>query len=156
MTNEEFGQVYEKLRPGLLATLTGAYRLTRESAEDLVQNMALQLLERPEMLVAMSRPQVEAWFKTRDAGRGRGLKWRVRDLNVSETKRHAREKKFLTIQQKDRQGSIYLMNGEKHTLPPAVDFTDLVIAKVDAEQAPPPRLKRKYTRKPAPALIGRG
>lgn len=148
MTPEELGEVYADIRPSTIRILIGRDDVKPDVAEDLFQTMTLQFWEKhSHELAAWTRPQVEAWFRQYDAGIGKGLKWRVRDANKSEQRRRIREGKWQTNFEKSREGAIYLMNGEVRADPRAVDFTDLVIAKVDAEKAPPPKPKRTYRRK---------
>lgn len=149
MTAEEVAEVYMDIRPGLLRVIQYRYGKTKEDAEDLLQNALVGLLQRPEVYLGMIRPEVEAWFKRHDAGPGRGLKGRVQTADRSAQRARTAEEKFLKI----RLSGTYLMNGEELTLPHQIDFTNLVIAKVDAEKAPPPKPKRKYTRKPKPKAV---
>jgi hypothetical protein len=157
MTRNEFGMVYVDIRPRVISTLTGRYHLVEEDAEDMVHDMAMGLLERPELLATMDRPQVEAWFQRKHAGPGQGLNWRVRDFQNSDRARRHRERKWGSLyqkspimgiqRQKDPEESIFLMRE---------DFTEALGAYLDAEKAPPATPKRQYRRRHKAQLVTMG
>jgi hypothetical protein len=67
--NEEFGQVYEELRPRLLTTLRWQYDLSPQDAEDMVQNIGAGLPERPARLeggIVKATPERGAPLRARD------------------------------------------------------------------------------------------
>lgn len=151
MTANEVAEVYMDILPGLLQTLQGRYGLTKEGAEDLAQNSLVGLLEQPHRYLEMIRPQVEAWFRTHDAGRGRGLRWRVRRVRESEEKRRARENRWLRAQKKVEECSSY-NEGVKQTTLVTPDIADAVILCVDAEKAMASQPKRKRKRSAVQAI----